>query len=80
MLDIEAILQHFELIEQKVDTVVQSRKQLQQQNEALNDRIGQLENLVQEKTEVEKKNEELTARIRAKIEGLIERLEGITEE
>ena len=44
MLDIEAILQQFELIEQKVEHVVQARKQLQKENEDLNNRIGQLEN------------------------------------
>jgi cell division protein ZapB len=44
MLDIEAIIQQFELIEQKVEHVVQARKQLQKENEDLNNRIGQLEN------------------------------------
>ena len=80
MLDIEAILQQFELIEQKVERVVQARKQLQKENEDLNNRIGQLENSIQEKTEAEKKHEELTALVRAKIDSLIGRLEGITEE
>ncbi len=80
MLDIEAILQQFELIEQKVEHVVQARKQLQKENEDLNNRIGQLENVVHEKAEAEKKQEELTALVRAKIDSLIGRLEGIAEE
>ncbi|WP_372682538.1 hypothetical protein [Desulfosarcina sp.] len=80
MLDIDAILQQFELIEKKVEHVVQARKQLQQENEDLNNRIGQLENLIQEKAEAEKKHEELTALVRSKIDSLIGRLEGITEE
>ena len=80
MLDIEAILQQFELIEQKVERVVQARKQLQKENEDLNSRIGQLENSIQEKTEAEKKHEELTALVRAKIDSLIGRLEGISAE
>lgn len=80
MLDIEAILQQFELIEQKVEYVVQARHQLEKENEALNNRIGQLENLIQEKIEAEKKNQELTALIREKIDRLIGRLEGTTEE
>ena len=80
MLDIEAILQQFELIEQKVEHVVQARKQLQKENQDLNNRIGQLENLIQEKVETEKKHEEITALIRTKIDSLIGRLEGTTEE
>ena len=80
MLDIEAILQQFELIEQKVERVVQARKQLQKENEDLNNRIGKLENSIQEKAEAEKKHEELTALVRAEIDSLIGRLEGITEE
>ena len=80
MLDIEAILQQFELIEQKVEHVVQARKQLQKENQDLNNRIGQLENLIQEKVEAEKKHEEITALIRKKIDSLIGRLEGTSEE
>jgi DNA repair exonuclease SbcCD ATPase subunit len=80
MPDMEAILQQFELIEQKVEHVVQARKQLQKENGELNNRIGQLETLIQEKAEAEKKHEDLTALVRAKIDSLIERLEGITGE
>ena len=80
MLDIEAILQQFELIEQKVEHVVQARKQLQKENQDLNNRIGQLENLIQEKVEAEKKHEEITDLIRKKIDSLIGRLEGTSEE
>ena len=80
MLDIEAILQQFELIEKKVEQVVQARKQLQKDNEDLNNRIGLLENQIMEKTEAEKKNGEITELVRAKIDSLIGRLEGITEE
>jgi cell division protein ZapB len=81
MLDIEAIIQQFELIEQKVEHVVQARKQLQKENEDLN--ITVLDNLktrFMEKTEAEKKNEEMTALVRTKIDSLIGRLDGITEE
>ena len=80
MLDIEVILQQFELIEQKVEHVVQARKQLQNENEDLNNRIGQLENLIQEKAEAEEKHEQLTGLVRAKIDSLIGRLEETTEE
>jgi protein-arginine kinase activator protein McsA len=80
MLDIEAILQQFELIEQKVEHVVRVRKQLEKENEDLNNRVGQLEHLLQDKIESEKKNEELTAIVRERIDRLIGRLEGTTEE
>jgi len=78
MLDIEEILQQFELIEQKVEHVVQARGQLQQENQALSNRIEQLESLIQEKIAAEKKHDELTALIRTKIDSLIGRLEGNT--
>jgi cell division septum initiation protein DivIVA len=80
MLDIEEILQQFELIEQKVEQVVQVRLQLQQENRDLANRIQQLENRIQEKIEAEKRHEELTTLIRSKIDGLISRLEGTAEE
>ena len=80
MLDTEAILQQFELIEQKVERVVQARKVLQEENAALSTRISELESLVRDKAEAEKKHEELTALVRTKIDSLIGRLEGITEE
>ena len=79
MSDMDAILQQFELIEKKVEDVVQVRKQLKQENEELHQKIGQLEHLIQEKTEAEKKHEESTALVRAKIDSLIGRLEGVTE-
>ncbi len=80
MLDIEAILQQFELIEKKVEHVVQARKQLQKENEDLNNRIGLLEKQIMEKTEAEKKNGEITELVRAKIDSLIGKLDGIAEE
>ena len=80
MLDIEAILKQFELIEQKVEHVVQARKELKEENERLNNKVKDLERLIQEKNEAEKKNEELTTLVREKIDILIGRLEGTTEE
>lgn len=79
MLDIDAILQQFELIEQKVEHVVQAREQLQKENSDLNNRIDQLENLIREKIEAEKKHADLTDLVRTKIDGLIGKLEGTTE-
>lgn len=80
MLDIEAILQQFELIEKKVEHVVQVRQQLEEKNRDLNSRVEQLENLVQEKIEAERKHGELTTLVKSKIDSLIGRLEGIAEE
>ncbi len=80
MLNIEAILQQFEIIEQKTEHLVQARKQLEKENEDLKSRIGQLENLIQDKTEDEKTREGLMARVREKIDSLIGKLEGVTEE
>ncbi len=79
-MDIEAILQQFELIEKKVEHVVQARNRLHKENADLNNRIGQLEILIQEKIEAEKRHEKLTSVVRAKIDSLIGRLEGTSEE
>ena len=79
-MDIEAILQQFELIEQKVEHVVQARNQLKQENADLNNTVSQLESVIQQKTEAERKHEELTALVRSKIDSLINRLEGTTDE
>ena len=76
MLDIEKILQQFELIEKKVEQVIAVRKQLIEENKNLSDRIGQLEKLIQEKIKAERKHEELTGIVRKKIDSLIGRLEG----
>ena len=80
MLDIEAILQQFELIEQKVEHVVQIRNTLQNENQDLKTRIEQLEIIIQEKVEAEKKHEELNTLVRSKIDSLIGRLEGNSKE
>ena len=80
MPDIEAILQQFELIEQKVEHVVQIRDTLQNENQDLKNRIEQLEAIVQEKVEAEKKHEELNTLVRSKIDSLIGRLEGTSKE
>ena len=80
MLDIEAILQQFELIEKKVEHVVQVRKQLEDKNRDLSSRIEQLENVINEKIEAERKHGELTTLVKSKIDSLIGRLEGIAEE
>ena len=80
MLDIEAILEQFELIEQKVEHVVQIRNTLQNENQDLKTRIEQLEIIIQEKVEAEKKHEELNTLVRSKIDSLIGRLEGNSKE
>lgn len=79
-MDIEAILQQFELIEQKVEHLVQARNRLRKENDDLNNRLAQLEIRIKEKVEAEKKHEELTSVVREKIDSLIGRLEGTTEE
>lgn len=79
-MDIEAILQQFELIEKKVEHVVQVRRELEQQNRDLTNRIEELEQVIQAKVASERKHDELTTLVKSKIDSLIGRLEGIADE
>lgn len=79
-MDIEEILQQFELIEKKVAHVVQVRRELEQQNRDLSNRVEELEQTIQAKAEAERKHDEITTLVQSKIDSLIGRLEGIADE
>ena len=72
-----ALVKEIEIIGEAAAHVSQA---LQEENAALSTRISELESLVRDKAEAEKRHEELTALVRTKIDSLIGRLEGITEE
>jgi hypothetical protein len=78
-LDNEFIIQQFDAIEKRVETVVEFCKTLETTNAALRDKIKALELELQAKTDSEHRQDDVKALIRSKIDNLMSRLENITE-
>jgi protein-arginine kinase activator protein McsA len=78
-LDNEIILRQFEEIEQKVGKLIDVCKSLEATNLELRNKIRMLEEDLQGKVEVENNYQEEKALIRSKIDGLLAKLEDITE-
>ena len=78
-MDNHAILSQFEEIEKKVGKLVDACKSLETTNLELNNKIERLEEELQNKVEAENNYQEEKALIRSKIDGLLGRIEEITE-
>ncbi len=75
----EVILKQFDEIEKKVERLIGINKSLKKNNIVLKGKIEQLEQELQVKVEAENHQTEVKALIRSKIDGLMVRLDGITE-
>lgn len=75
----EVILKQFDEIEKKVERLIGVNKSLKKNNIVLKGKIEQLEQELQVKVEAENHQTEVKALIRSKIDGLMVRLDGITE-
>ena len=73
------ILEYFDKIENKVETLIEDRNNFEASNNELKANIAQLEASLQEKIEQEKRQDEVKTLIRSKIDSLMGRLDGITE-
>jgi predicted RNase H-like nuclease (RuvC/YqgF family) len=78
-LDNEAILEQFEKIEQKVETLIKANQSLEAANLELKAKTEKLETELQQVKASEGRNDEIKSLIRAKIDSLMERLDGVTE-
>jgi protein-arginine kinase activator protein McsA len=78
-LEDEVILKQFDEIEKKVERLIGVNKSLKKNNIVLKGKIEQLERELQLKVEAENHQIEAKALIRSKIDGLMVRLDGITE-
>ena len=78
-MDNEIILRQFEEIEQKVGKLIAVCKSLEATNLELRNKMKMLEEELQGKVEVENNYQEEKALIRSKIDGLLAKLEDITE-
>ncbi len=78
-MEVEVILKQFDEIEKKVERLIGVNKSLKKNNIVLKGKIEQFEQELQVKVEAENHRTEVKDLIRSKIEGLMVRLDGITE-
>jgi len=79
-LDNELILQQFEEIEQKVEKIIAQCISLENTNSELRNKIGILENNLEEKDQAEKEYFKEKDLVRAKIDDLLVKLNGFDED
>ncbi len=75
----ENVLEQFEILENKLEKIIEMCKRLEAENAELQRRYDQLASQLQEKEAVEKQNEEIKALVRSKIDNLVGRLSEFTE-
>ena len=75
----ENILQQFEAIEQRIDTLVSAKKALEQTNSEMKAKIERLEAELQAKIDAEQEHDHVRTQIRSKIDSLLVRLEDIAD-
>lgn len=78
-MDTETIITQFEALERKIETMVEASKALEAANRELEAKVGRLEMALQQAQEMEQRNSETKDLIRSKIDGLLERLNGMSE-
>lgn len=79
-MDNDIILRQFQEIEQKVERLIEIRKSLETKNSELQNKMESLEQELQIKVEAENRFIEERAMVRSKIDGLLGRLEDISED
>jgi len=75
----DVVLRHFEEIEQKVERLIEICKAHEATNSELKSKIRNLEEEIQGKVEAERSYAEEKALIRSKIDGLLARIDEISE-
>jgi len=78
-LDKETLLKQFNDIENRVESLITRCTSLQNKNMELTTKVENLEEALRQKETHEDQDSEVKALIRAKIDNLLERLDGITE-
>jgi len=79
-LDQETVLQQFEILENKVERLIEALQRRDSDNADLKRQNEQLTAQLQEKEAVEKRNDALKALVRSRIDSLMGRLSEFTEE
>ena len=78
-MDDKSLINQFQIIETRLDTLLQICKEKEHQNKELSLRIEQLEEELRIKVEAEQQYAEEKAQIRSKIDQLLKRLDEITK-
>ena len=78
-MDKETLLNQFNDIENRVESLITRCSSLQNTNSELSAKVEKLEEALQQKEAHEDQDSEVKALIRTKIDNLLERLDGITE-
>ena len=78
-MDNETIIAQFGKIEKRIESLITTNQALESANQELKGKVEQLETELRQRAESESRNDEVNTLIRNKIEGLMERLEGITD-
>lgn len=79
-MDQETVLQQFEVLEKKIENLIEISKRRESENEALKQQNEQLMAQLQEKEAAERQNEQLRSLVRNKIDSLMGRLSEFAEE
>jgi uncharacterized membrane protein YgaE (UPF0421/DUF939 family) len=79
-LDSEAVIKKFELLENRVERLIEVIHRLKTENEALKQDKELLSTQLNEKADAEKQNDELKSLVRSKIDNLMGRLAEFVED
>ena len=79
-MDHEIVLQKFELLENKVERLIEVIHQLRGENEALRRERDLLSSQLVEKADAEKQNDELKALVKSKIDNMMGKLAEFVED
>ena len=78
-MDIENVMLQFDQIEKKIGTLIKFCKSLEAANSELIEKVKTLESALQQKVETENKYSEQKELIRSKIDGILIKLDSLTE-
>ena len=79
-MDNETVIEQFDALEQKIEHLIRTCRQLEAQSSALKLENQQLNAQLQEKLEAERQTQELKDMVRLKIDGLMGRLDELSGE
>jgi hypothetical protein len=78
-LDIDNVMLQFDQIEKKIAALIKVCKSFEVANKELTEKVKTLESALQQKIETENQYLEQKALIRSKIDGIMTRLDGLTD-